>query len=121
MSGARPEDRLYARHILDAIGRIEAYLRDVDQDHFQATPVVQDAVIRQLEIIGEAAKRLSSGFKEGAREVPWRKVAGMRDKLTHDYMGVDIDAVWRTAKEDIQPLRRSIERQIEDTDALTNE
>jgi len=71
--------------------------------------LIQDGVIRQLEIIGEATKRLSKEFKDRYPEIPWKDIAGMRDKLIHGYFGVDLDAVWDTAKKDIPGLRGKIE------------
>lgn len=112
MSGSQPEDRLYLRHILDAIDRIDSYLRDVARPHFDATPLLQDGVIRQLQIIGEAAKRLSPSLKDASSTIPWREVTGMRDKLTHDYMGVDLDAVWKTATEDLEPLKAAVREEL---------
>jgi uncharacterized protein with HEPN domain len=109
MSGVLPEDRLYLRHILDAIARIESYLSGVDRPRFDATPLLQDGVIRQLEIIGEATKHLSPVARTQAPGAPWRKIAGMRDKLTHGYMGVDIDAVWLTATGELGALRHIVE------------
>ncbi len=108
MSGAPPEDRLYLRHILDAVVRIEGYLQGVEQSAFEATPLLQDGVIRQLEIIGEASKRLSDATRAQASSVPWRQVMGMRDKLTHDYMGVDVNAVWLTARDDLTELKAAV-------------
>jgi uncharacterized protein with HEPN domain len=105
MNGAPPEDRLYLHHILDAIRRIESYLDGVDAQQFESTPLIQDAVIRQLEIIGEAAKRLSEPLRRATPVVPWREIMGMRNKLTHDYMGVDLDAVWLTARDDLSELK----------------
>lgn len=93
MSGPQHRDRAYLHHVLDAIGRIEIYLADVDLERFLETPLVQDAVIRHLEIIGEATKRLFDGARAASPEIPWRKVAGMRDKLIHDYVGADLNAV----------------------------
>jgi len=112
MSGAQPKDRLYLRHILDAIVRIESYLRDMGRPDFDATPLLQDGVIRQLQIIGEAAKRLSPSLKDALSTIPWREVTGMRDKLTHDYMGVDLDAVWKTAAEDLGPLKAAVSEEL---------
>jgi uncharacterized protein with HEPN domain len=115
MSGPQHRDRTYLQHILDAIGRIELYLTGIELDRFLATPLVQDAVVRQLEIIGEATKRLTEDTRAKAPETPWRKIAGMRDKLTHDYMGTDLNAVWTTTQTDLAQLRRVVEALLRDT------
>jgi uncharacterized protein with HEPN domain len=101
---SEPRDEAYQRHILDAIGRIRSYVADLDEDVFLASPMVQDAVVRQLLIIGEAARHLSDGFKQQHASVPWRKITGMRDKLVHDYLGVDLPVVWRTVSIDLPDL-----------------
>jgi uncharacterized protein with HEPN domain len=72
--------------------------------------LIQDGIIRQLEIIGEAVKRLPRTFRNHYKEVPWLDMAGMRDKLIHDYLGVDLFAVWKTATEDVPVLQTMIER-----------
>ena len=69
----------------------------------------QDAVIRQLEIIGEAVKRLSAGTTGSRPDIPWRRIAGMRDVLIHDYMGVDVETVWQVTQHDLPQLRGVIE------------
>jgi uncharacterized protein with HEPN domain len=66
-------------------------------------------VIRQLEIIGEAVKRISPGTLEGRPDIPWRRIAGMRDVLIHDYMGVDLEAVWRVTQQELACLRQAVE------------
>lgn len=87
------DDNVYLKHILDAILKIEEYTNKLlSQDFFKNT-LVQDGVIRQIEIIGEATKNLSSDLRDKYQDIPWKDLAGMRDKLIHDYFGVDIDAV----------------------------
>lgn len=70
-------------------------------------------MIREIEIIGKATKRLSDEFKGKYSDIPWRQITGMRDKLIHDYMGVDIDAVWDTVERDIHQLKEKIKGVIE--------
>lgn len=103
-------DKLYRGHILKAIADIEGYVSGIDFDAFSKNNLVQDGVMRKLEIIGEASKRLSPNFKANAREIPWKDICGMRDKLIHDYFGVDLMAVWKTANEDTRVLKKIIEK-----------
>jgi uncharacterized protein with HEPN domain len=76
--------------------------------------LIQDGVIRQLEIIGEASKRLSAEIKEKYLEIPWKDITGMRDKLIHDYFGVDLDAVWDTVEKDIPVLKNKLESLVKE-------
>jgi uncharacterized protein with HEPN domain len=107
------DDSVYLRHILDAISRIEEYLHGVDEETFYQHYLVQDGVIRQLEIIGEASKRLSREVRASCPNVPWPDIAGMRDKLIHDYFGVDLEAVWLTARDDIPALKAEVSTSLE--------
>lgn len=108
------EDSVYFHHIFDAISRIEEYLKDIDEIDFKKNHLVQDGVIRQIEIIGEATRKVSSSFRESHPEIPWRDIAGMRDKLIHHYFGVDLDAVWLTATEDIPKFKLEVEKILKD-------
>lgn len=92
--------------MLDAMMRIEQYTA-VGREAFLATPHWQDATIRQLEIIGEAAKQVSGELRDEHRDIPWRRIAGLRDVLIHNYMGVDIAAVWQITQSELPGLKRA--------------
>jgi len=107
------DDTVYLKHILDAVNLIDEYLKDTDYDDFMSHRMLQDAVVREIEIIGEATKNVSSSTRRKYPDIPWKKMAGMRDKLIHGYFGVDWDAVWDTATKDISELGQKIEEIIE--------
>lgn len=102
------DDRVYLLHIRDSIVRIEAYTAR-GRDAFFAETMVQDAVIRNLEIIGEAVKNLSADLRAGHPEVPWPRIAGMRDVLIHDYFGVRLETVWNAVALRLPALKRQVE------------
>ena len=97
-------DRVYLGHIRDAISDIEAYT-SAGRAAFLGDRMRQDAVIRKLEIIGEAVKRLSDTARSRRPEIPWKQIAGMRDRLTHHYFGVDLALVWRVVERDLMALK----------------
>jgi uncharacterized protein with HEPN domain len=104
------DDSVYLKHIRDAIAKTQAYVKGVSKSTFLGDTLIQDAVIRQIEIIGEAAKRVSEGTRSENAQIPWQDIAGMRNKLIHDYFGVDIEKVWLTVKKDIPLLKDQINR-----------
>jgi len=103
-------DLSYIDHIIDCIEKINRYTQKLDKNEFAANELIQDAVIRNLEIIGEAAKKISRSFKNKHQQIPWREITGIRDKLIHDYLGVDIDVVWNTIKNDLPDLKDYLDK-----------
>jgi uncharacterized protein with HEPN domain len=101
------DERIYLGHIRDAISDIRAYA-SVGEEVFLADRMRQDAIIRKLEIIGEAVKQLSEATRAQRPEIPWKRIAGMRDRLSHAYFGVDLGLVWRVVERDVQPLETAV-------------
>ena len=102
-------DRLWLRHILEAISAIEEFT-ETGRAGFLSDRKTQSAVIRQLEIIGEAVKRLSPELTASEQAVPWRLIAGARDRLIHGYFRVDLEAVWAMVEQDLPELRSNVQR-----------
>ena len=100
-------DALYLEHIRAAIADIRAYAA-AGEAAFRNESMRQDAIIRKLEIVGEAVKRLSAEAKARQPGIPWAQIAGMRDRLTHAYFGVDLGLVWRVVERDLGPLDRAV-------------
>ena len=98
----------YLEHMADAIKDIESFTKGLTKSQFLKNKLRQSAVIRQLEIIGEASKNLPENFRENYSEVEWKKIAGTRDKIIHHYFGVDLNTVWDIVKKDLPDLKRKI-------------
>jgi uncharacterized protein with HEPN domain len=102
-------DALFLEHILAAIRDIEAFTAE-GREAFMVDRKTQSAVVRQLEIIGEAVKNLSAAFTGSETAIPWRLIAGTRDRLIHAYFRVNLDAVWSMIEQDLPPLRETVQR-----------
>ena len=102
-------DRLFPGHLLEAIAAIESFTAE-GRMAFMADLKTQSAVVRQIEIIGEAVKNLSRDLVAIETSVPWRLIAGTRDRLIHRYFKVDLDAVWSMVEEDLPPLKANARR-----------
>jgi uncharacterized protein with HEPN domain len=101
-------DVAFLRHMLDAIDRIDEAVSQSSLEDFKQNWVIQDAIIRELQIVGEAAGRVSKQLVTSHPEFPWREITGLRHKLVHDYFVVDLEVVWRTATADIPAVRPGI-------------
>ncbi len=103
-------DREFLEDIAEAIRRATEYSHDLRYDDFVADLKTQDAVLRTLEVIGEATKRLSETMRRQNPGVPWKNMAGVRDKLVHDYFGVNLDIVWQIVHEELPEVATNIEQ-----------
>ncbi|MDR7129539.1 uncharacterized protein with HEPN domain [Algoriphagus sp. 4150] len=99
---------IYLEHISACIQKIEEYEKELNEESFLQNSLIQDAVIRNFEIIGEATKKPDNDFRVKYLEIEWKKIAGMRDKLIHDYIGVDLWAVWAVVENIVPNLKRQI-------------
>jgi uncharacterized protein with HEPN domain len=105
----RRDYRDYLQDILDSVDDIESFIRGMGFEEFKRDRKTVNAVVRSVEVIGEASKRIPRSLKAKYKGVPWREMAGMRDKLIHEYFGVDVEILWKTAKDDIPPLKQAIQ------------
>ena len=101
-------DRLYLEHILDCISRIESYTGP-GRDAFHSRTIIQDSVVRNLHLIGESSKRISDEVRQAVPAIPWKDIAGLRNVLVHDYLGIDLDLVWDIVSKDLADLKCTIE------------
>lgn len=99
---------VYIDHILESIKAIENYTKDTEKKQFLLSVQLQDSVIRRIEIIGEAVKSIPIVIKDKYREIPWKSIAGMRDKIVHEYFSIDLELTWVVVEKEIPKLKRRI-------------
>ena len=110
MSERRDYD--YLGDIQEAVERIAAYATDMTFEQFLKDTKTQDAIVRNLEVIGEAAKNISGSLRETNPRIPWKDLAGMRDKMIHHYFGIDYEIVWKVIKEELPALLPGLENTL---------
>lgn len=106
----------YIQDILDAIEKAEQFTNGMNFEGFARDDKTIFAVVRALEIIGEASKKVSDELKEQYPSLPWREMAGMRDKLVHDYFGVNVEVVWKSVAEDLPSLKSQVQEMLAQID-----
>jgi uncharacterized protein with HEPN domain len=99
---------VYIEDILESLKLITDYVREIDEDEFYNNIQIQDAVIRRFEIIGEATKQVPHNLRSQYPHIPWRKMAGLRDVLIHQYFGVNIERVWKMIKNELDMIKNDI-------------
>jgi uncharacterized protein with HEPN domain len=108
----RRDYSLYIQDILECIEKIDEFVGDMAYEEFVEDDKTSSAVVRKLEIMGEAAKNISKEIKQKYKEIPWSDIAKMRDKIIHFYFGVDYEIVWKVIKERLPTLKHQIERML---------
>lgn len=116
----KKDPRVYLAHILECVQKIERFTAD-GKGRFLSDVMIQDAVVRNLEVIGEAAKRLDDAYRTAHPEIPWRALAGLRDVLIHQYEGVDLERVWTIVGGELPDLRKAIAALLPPLDQLERE
>lgn len=107
------DNQVFLKHILESIGKIESYLQDFDYDKFQKESKTIDAVVRNIEIIGEAANNLTREFRSNAANIEWRKIIATRNRIIHGYATVDLEIIWNITQKDLGKLKTEVETILE--------
>jgi uncharacterized protein with HEPN domain len=108
--------KLFVKDILDAIDKIEEFIGRMEYGEFIQDDKTSTAVVKKIEIIGEAIKNIPRDVKARYNFIPWRDIVGMRDKITHDYFGIDYEIVWKVVKEKLPALKIQVEQVLKEMD-----
>ena len=104
------DNKIFLKHILESMDYIEQFIKNKPKEEFKESIQLQDAIIRRLEIIGEAVKNMDESFKEANKNVEWKKIAGMRDIIIHKYFGIDLELVWNVILDDLPKLKKEVKK-----------
>ncbi|MFQ5641694.1 MAG: DUF86 domain-containing protein [bacterium] len=107
--------KIVFQDMLEAITKIEQYTRDMSFDDFITNSMAVDAVVRNIEIIGEASRQLNDAFRKKYSQIPWNKIAGIRNRIVHEYFGVDVSIIWFIVENELQPLKQQIQQILSDS------
>ncbi len=102
------DDLAFIEHILNSIDAIESFSKGMSRKELASSRLKQSAIVREIEIIGEAVKNISQSLKNKHKEIEWKEIAGTRDKMIHHYFGVDLDIVWSISKIDLPELKKKV-------------
>ena len=109
---SKRNEKLYINDILEAIRNIEDYTKSISFKEFSGNQMIIDAVVRNFEIIGEAANHVSPKTRFSVPEIPWEDITGMRNKIIHEYFGVDLEIIWQTIQESLPDFKKTIKKLI---------
>ncbi|MFH1377074.1 MAG: DUF86 domain-containing protein [Candidatus Woesearchaeota archaeon] len=101
---------LFIKDILDSIKNIEIFMKNISKEHFLKNREKQNAVIREIEIVGEAVKNIPNSFRSKYPDIPWRDISGIRDIITHGYFRIDLETVWKVIEDDLPDLKQKIKK-----------
>ncbi|MEK6915583.1 MAG: DUF86 domain-containing protein [Nanoarchaeota archaeon] len=104
------EDSVFIMHIIDSIKAIEDFSKNLSREKLNLDRLRQSAIVREIEIIGEASKNISEDFKKKHIEIPWKGIIGTRDKMIHHYFGINLDVVWEIIKENLPDLKKKLSK-----------
>ncbi len=107
------DDKLYLIHLSESIAKIESYMDGLDFAAFMQNTLVQDAVLRNLQVLAESTQRLSEDFKKHHSEIEWYKISGLRNILVHDYLGIELETVWIVVTDKLPELKTVIHSSLE--------